>query len=166
MFNQRDAKRKVQVTLSQSQLKIGKDALDFAVQSDRTGYLYVALAGSDNKSVYVLFPNGLDRDNKITAGKPLQLPRPNWRVKAAGPAGTDALLVMVTDAPRDLNLLAASKAGPFLASLNDSQGRAQLGALMAVSQSNPGCKKAATRAGNALCSDAYGASIITLEELP
>ena len=89
MFDQRDAKRKVSVNLAKTQLKIAQDALDMTVQSDKPGYVYVALAGSDNKSVYMLFPNDLDQNNKIEAGQTLQLPRANWRVRSAGPAGTN-----------------------------------------------------------------------------
>ena len=170
MFDQRDAKRRVQVTLGKNALKIGQDALDLAVQSDRAGYVYIAMAGSDNQALHLLFPNDLDQDNTIKAGQPLRLPRPNWRVKAGGPAGTDSLLVMVTDGPRDLTALAASanapKAGPFVASLNDAQGRAQLGALMSRSQglSAPTCSTAAARQNNPLCSDAYGALMVSVEE--
>jgi hypothetical protein len=168
MFDQRDAKRKVQVSLSQEKLKIGKDALDFSVQSDRAGYLYIALAGSDNQSVYLLFPNALDQNNKVEAGQKVQLPRSNWRVKAGGPAGTDNLLVVLTDAPRDISKLGASKAGPFVVSLNDANGRAQLGALMTTSQAGgtAQCRGAAARSNAALCSDAYGAAMLAVQEAP
>ena len=167
MFEQRDAKRRVQVTVGKDKLKIGQDALDLSVQSDRAGFVYVALAGSDNKSVYLLFPNDLDRDNKIEAGQPLLLPRPSWRVKAGGPVGTDNLLVMVADGPRDLTALAASKAGPFVSSLNDAQGRAKLGALMTNSQmgASLACRIPGSSQRNPLCSDAYGAAMVAVEEV-
>ena len=166
LFDQRDAKRRVAVTVRKEPLKIGQDALDFSIQSTLTGYVYVAMAGSDNKSVYLLFPNDLDQNNKIEAGQTLQLPRPNWRVKAAGPAGTDNLLVMVADAPRDLTLLGANKAGPFVSSLNDAQGRAKMGALMTTSQlvASQSCQNTSVRRNNPLCSDAYGASMFAIEE--
>ena len=167
MFEQRDAKRRVQVTLGSDKLKIGADGLDFSVRSDRPGYVYVALAGSDNKSVYMLFPNELDQGNRIEAGQQLLLPRPSWRVKAGGPAGVDSLLVMVTDGPRDLSALAASKAGPFVSSLNDAQGRAQLGALMTASRvaSSQACANAAVRRNTVECSDAYGAAMLAVQEV-
>lgn len=167
MFDQRDAKRRVQVSMGKTKLKIGQDALDFAVQSDKAGYVYVALAGSDNKSVYMLFPNDLDKDNKIEAGQTLQLPRPNWRVKAGGPAGNDNLLILVTDGPRDLSQLAAAKVGPFVTSLNDTDGRAKLGALMSTSRvvTSQACQNNATRKNNPLCSDAYGAFMVSVEEV-
>jgi hypothetical protein len=167
MFEQRDAKRRVQVTLTKDKLKIGQDTLDFLVQSERAGYLYIAMAGSDNKSLYMLFPNDLDQNNRVEAGKQITLPRPNWRVRASGPEGKNTLLVFVADAPRDLKSLAASKAGPFISSLNDAQGRASLGALMSTSAlvSSQECTTASRRRNNPLCSDAYGATLVSVEEI-
>jgi hypothetical protein len=167
MFDQRDAKRNVRVVLGKDKLKIGQDSLDFMVQSDRAGYVYVAMAGSDNKSLYLLFPNDLDQSNKIEAGQQLTLPRPNWRVKAGGPEGRDNLLIFVADSPRDLTTLSASKAGPFMSSLNNSQGRASLGALMSTSNTvtSQVCNSAVTRRNNPLCSDAYGAAMVAVDEV-
>ncbi len=167
MLDQRDAKRNVKVVLGKSRMKIGEDVLDFSVQSDKAGYVYVALAGSDNKSIYLLFPNDKDGNNKIEAGQAMQLPRRDWIVKAAGPQGIDHLLVMVTDGPRDMAQLSASKAGPFVASLNDADGRAKLGALMTTSQmvTGPQCSNAVSRQNNPMCSDAYGATMVTVEEV-
>ena len=166
MFEQRDAKRSVRVVLPKSQLKIGLDSLEMAIQSNKPGYVYVALAGSDNKSVYMLFPNDLDQNNKIEAGQALQLPRANWRVKAGGPAGVNNLLIMVADGPRDVAAL-TTKAGPFVTSLNDAEGRAKLGALMSTSRLVTGqaCQTPATRKNNPLCSDAFGATMVSIEEI-
>jgi hypothetical protein len=167
MFDQRDAKRKVTVSLAKAQLKIAQDTLEMSVQSDRPGYVYVALAGSDNKSVYMLFPNDLDQNNKIEAGQTLQLPRANWRVKAGGPAGNNNLLVFVADGPRDLTQLGAGKVGPFSSSLNDAEGRARLGALMGTSRlvTSQACESAINRRNNPLCSDAFGAAMVSVEEV-
>jgi hypothetical protein len=168
MFDQRNAKRKVTVTLTKPDLVIGKDALEFSVQSDRAGYVYAALAGSDGKALYMLFPNDLDQNNRIEAGQTLKLPQGNWRIKSSGPAGTNHLLVMVADAPRDLTALGGRKSGPFLTSLNDAAGRAQLGALMTTSKliSSQVCLTAAAAKNNPLCSDAYGASLVQVREVP
>jgi hypothetical protein len=168
MFDQRNAKRKVQVTLAKDALTIGKDALEFSVKSDRAGYVYAALAGSDGKALYMLFPNDLDQNNKIEAGQSLQLPQGNWRIKSSGPAGTNHLLVMVADAPRDLTALGGRKSGPFLTSLNDAQGRAQLGALLTSSRlvNTQTCQSAASAKNNPLCSDAYGAVLLPIKEIP
>jgi hypothetical protein len=167
MFDQRDAKRKVSVNLAKTQLKIAQDALEMTVQSDKAGYVYVALAGSDNKSVYMLFPNDLDQNNKIEAGQTLQLPRANWRVRSAGPAGTNKLLVFVADGPRDLSQIGGAKVGPFSSSLNDVEGRAKLGALMSTSRlvTSQTCETASSRKNNPLCSDAFGAALVSVEEI-
>ena len=167
MFEQRDAKRRVQLGLSEAQLKIGQDTLDFSVKSDRPGYVYVALEGSGNKSVYLLFPNDLDQDNKIEVGQTLQLPRANWRVNADGPVGNDNLLVLVADGPRDLSQLAAARVGPFVTSLNYADGQARLGALMSASRlvTSQACQGSASRKNNPLCSDAFGAAMVTVEEV-
>jgi hypothetical protein len=110
-------------------LKIGADSLDLTVQSSHDGHLYLVLLGSDAKSFYLLFPNGLDGDNRISAKTPLRLPRPNWAIKAGGPAGTDQMLVLVTDTPRDLQkmqMASPSASEPFTYALNDFSGRASL----------------------------------------
>ena len=168
MFNQRNAKRKVQVTLAKNPLVIGQDALSFSVQSDRGGYVYAALAGSDGKALYMLFPNDLDQNNRIEAGQTLQLPHNNWRIKSSGPAGTNHLLVMVADAPRDLTALEGRKSGLFLTSLNDTAGRAQLGTLLSSSKvvSTQVCINPQSAKNNPLCSDAYGATLLSIQEVP
>ncbi len=168
MYDQRNAKRKVRVTLTKDQLVIGKDALEFSVQSDRAGYVYAALAGSDGKALYMLFPNDLDQNNRIEAGQTLKLPQGKWRIKSSGPVGTNHLLVMVADAPRDLQALSAKKEGPFMTSLNDASGRAQLGALLTSSKaiSTAVCQNTVSAKNNPLCSDAYGASLLAVKEVP
>ena len=168
MYDQRNAKRKVRVTLTKDQLVIGKDVLEFSVQSDRAGYVYAALAGSDGKALYMLFPNDLDQNNRIEAGQTLKLPQGKWRIKSSGPVGTNHLLVMVADAPRDLQALSAKKEGPFMTSLNDASGRAQLGALMTSSKaiSTAVCQNTVSAKNNPLCSDAYGASLLSIKEVP
>jgi len=167
LFDQRDAKRRVTVIPTKDRLVIGQDFLEFSVKSERAGYLYVALAGSDNQALYLLFPNDLDQNNRIEAGQTVRLPRPNWRARAAGPVGKDSLLVLVSDAPRDLTALGGRKAGPFVSSLNDASGRARLGALMTTSQMvvSQACQTAAARQSNPLCSDAYGAALLSIEEV-
>ncbi len=168
MYDQRNAKRKVRVTLTKEQLVIGKDVLEFSVQSDRVGYVYAALAGSDGKALYMLFPNDLDQNNRIEAGQTLKLPQGKWRIKSSGPVGTNHLLVMVADAPRDLQALSAKKEGPFMTSLNDASGRAQLGALLTSSKaiSTAVCQNTVSAKNNPLCSDAYGASLLSIKEIP
>jgi hypothetical protein len=126
---QRNPRRVVDVGLSRTSLKIGSDPLALTVRSNHDGYVHLLLLGSDRKSFYLLFPNGLDQDNFIQAKRTLSLPRPDWQLIAQGPAGVDQLLVLVSDTPRDLKALTASlpdSAAPFTFSLNDLPGRAAL----------------------------------------
>ena len=126
---QRNPRRRVEVNLSRTSLRIGKDPLALRVTSSHPGHVYLVMLGSDRKSFYVLFPNALDADNRIEAGKPLALPRPDWKLMAQGPAGTNHLLVMVTDTPRNLAALTAlppTSAAPFTFALNDLPGRTAL----------------------------------------
>jgi serine/threonine protein kinase len=165
IFSLRDTARQVSVDLKKDALRIGKDALGFAVNADRAGYVYVALASSDNKTLQLLFPNDLDRNNRIAAGKPLPLPRANWRVVAGGPPGTNSLLVVVTDTPRDISTLAASRDGPFMVSLNDASGRAALGVFLSTTHTGAPCATPAT-SGVAGCRDPFGAAMFSVREIP
>jgi len=161
LYSQRDGGRRVTATLRKTELKIGRDALQFEVTPARDGHLYVALAGSDGKSLYLLVPNDLARDNRVRAGQPLSLPGAGWEIVAGGPAGPEQLLVMVTDAPRDLSGLAAERAGPFMKTLLDEQGRSRLQAVLANGTPRPGCGKP----GAPSCSDAFGAALLTVRSV-
>lgn len=152
---QRDAKRRVELVLDAPRLRIGADALGLAVRSSHAGHVHVLMAGSDGRSLTLLFPNALDRDNRIAAGQTLLLPRPAWRLTAGGPAGRDRLLVLVTDAAPDLAGLAGSAAGPFLQPALDLAGRGMLQRLFALGGSG------GATAGR---SDAFGAAWVDIDE--
>jgi hypothetical protein len=64
--------------------------------------------------------------------------------------------------------LSAKKEGPFMTSLNDAGGRAQLGALLTSSKaiSTAVCQNTTSAKNNPLCSDAYGASLVSIREVP
>ncbi len=153
---QRDPRIRVDVKLSKDTLRIGKDALDLTIRSSHTGYLYLVLLGSDRKSFYVLYPNGLDKDNRIEAGKTRTLPRPDWRLQASGPPGLDHLLIMVTATPRQLDpqtMAAPDATNPFTYALNDLGGRAALIDYLVHSPQQQGSAR-------------FGAQLLTLREVP
>lgn len=152
---QRNPKRRVDVTVDKTELRIGKDPLNLKIRSARDGYVYLVLLGSDRKSFYILFPNGLDRDNAIRANVTMSLPRPDWKVVAQGPAGTDHMLVVVSDTPRDLSALTLSPPdakAPFTFALNDLPGRAALIDFF-------------SGAGVTGASESFGAKMITIKEV-
>jgi Caspase domain/Domain of unknown function (DUF4384) len=159
VHGQRDGGRRVQATVRKPLLKIGSDTLEVDVTPPRDGYLYVALAGSDGQSLYLLYPNSLATDNRVQAGRRVSLPGAGWEIVAAGPPGTETLLVMVADAPRDLSALAQEKAGPFMKTLLDGQGRARLQTVLGNGTPPAGCG----RAGAPPCSDAFGAALLQVE---
>ena len=152
---QRNPRRVVDVKLSKPVMKIGKDSLDLSIKSSHDGYIYMILLGSDAKSFYVLYPNGLDKNNAIKAGETVRIPKPDWEVKAAGPVGTNNLLVMVSDSPRKLNTLTMSEptaAEPFTYALNDIGGRSALINFL-------------TSAGTDGKSESFGAKLVAIKEV-
>ena len=153
---QRNPNRNVEVVVSKPTMKIGRDSLNLRIKSNHDGYVYLILLGSDDKSFYMLYPNGLDRENKILAGQALVIPGPDWQVKASGPAGTNHLLVIVADSPRKLDNLAISAptaSAPFAFSLNDIGGRAALINFL-------------TGYGIDGRSESFGAQLIAVKEVP
>lgn len=162
LHQQRDGARRVVATSRKAQLKIGTDLLEIDVTPARDGHLYVALAGSDGKSLYLLYPNDLATDNRVRAGQRVALPGKGWEVLAGGPAGTETLLVMVTDAPRDLATLTSEKSGPFMKTLLDANGRARLQWILSNGTPAQGCGKP----GAASCSDAFGAALLQIQAVP
>ena len=126
---QRNPRRSIDVKVNKPTLKIGKDLLDLSIKSKTDGYLYMVLLGSDASSFYLLYPNGLESENFIKAGQTVKVPKPDWGIKAAGPEGTDRLLVMVSDSPRKLDTLQMAKPtekAPYTFALNDLGGRSAL----------------------------------------
>ena len=152
---QRNPRRVVDVKISKPAMKIGKDSLDLSIKSSHDGYIYMILLGSDAKSFYVLYPNGLDKNNAIKAGQTVRIPKPDWEVKAAGPVGTNNLLVMVSDSPRTLNTLTMAEptaAEPFTYALNDIGGRSALINFL-------------TSAGTDGKSESFGAKLVAIKEV-
>jgi hypothetical protein len=173
IYAQRDDRWGVQVDLSQPSLKIGTN-LALTVRSQRDGYVYIFYRGTQPDSLYLLFPNQLDTANAITASEALPLPRQNWAVTALGPAGTDHVLVLVTDTPRDFSSLAlpaeyVSPAGPFGKVHPTAQAVARIGQLATLSAaaSSADCQNADGQRDLGVahrCSSVFGASLVSVEE--
>jgi len=169
IHQQRDGSRTLLVEPSRKILRIDKDPLELTVNSKSDGYLYIALAGSDQKSLYLLFPNRIDGDNFVKANQKIKLPRRNWRIVAGGPKGVDTVLVMVTDSPRDLTQLTGESAGPFTMPLMTKTGKSQLQLLLNESgNSDQIVCQAGGKTRNLkvqlVCSDSYASELIQFEE--
>ena len=107
--------RKVTVQVADNRVRIDRDNISFSIHSSHAGYVYVHMVGTAGDDFHQLFPNAVDKNNRIAAGARLTLPRPTWPIRAVGPAGTNHFLVMVSDAPRDFSAAGLSPGDPFAA---------------------------------------------------
>ena len=167
IFNSRDDRRLVTATAAKPQLKIGKDVLDFSVSSREGGYVYVLMSGSDGKTFDLLFPNQIDKNNLLDAGGTMKLPRASWQLSAEGPPGRNTLLVLVSDAPRDFSAAGLVPSGPFSSVSAHAAKDIQ---LVTAGGNNPGAQDCGdintrTLAVQKRCSTAYGAAMLTIDEV-
>jgi hypothetical protein len=175
IFGQRDDRWDVSAKLQTPTLKIGAN-LNLTVHSQREGFVYLFYRGTQPDSFYLLFPNQLDAANAIKANQDLQLPRQDWNVTALGPKGTDHLMVMVTETPRDFSTLAlpaeyVSKSGPFEKMQPTAQAIARIGQAAALSAAfrNKECQSLSGGGKRDLavarhCSSVFGATLVSVEE--
>ncbi|MDP2833253.1 MAG: caspase family protein [Pseudomonadota bacterium] len=166
----RDDRRTVRLSADQATYRIKQDRVRFGLTSSHEGYVYLLMVGSDGNSFDLLFPNRKDERNHILAGETWQLPRPGWAIRAGGPTGRDHLLAVVSDNPRDFAALGMKPAGPFsvLATSPMSARDIQFVSATAAHAEQPDCAKTGaqrTLEVVATCSDAYGADLITLDEV-
>lgn len=166
----RDDRRDVRLSADKPAYKIKQDRVRFSLSSSHEGYVYLLMVGSDGKSFDLLFPNRKDDRNHILAGETWQLPRPGWGIRAGGPAGRDHLLAVVSDTPRDFAALGMKPAGPFSVLPASAMSTRDIQFVSATSAhaAAPDCEKTGalrTLEVVAACSDAYGADLITLEEV-
>jgi serine/threonine protein kinase len=149
----------VTATPKKAEVAIGKDRLAFEVRSKREGFVYVFLLSSGGE-MFLLFPNLLDKYNKITAGGSLSLPRASWPMDAGGPAGTDQFAVLVSERERDFSAAGVQNDGvfpvfplPVLAALEATRGTGPTPLL-----GKPVC------APNTPCNDVYGVANFKIVE--
>jgi hypothetical protein len=150
--------RKVTVEVQNTRVRIG-GKFNFAIRSSHAGYVYLYMVGTAG-DFHLLFPNALDKTNRIAPNAVLALPRPKWNFAAGGPAGTDHFLVMVSDAPRDFSaagLVEGELFGDFPIEQAARLQRAYTGTTPLFA-GVPGCLKAP-------CPATYGAATFTIEEL-
>ena len=165
VFNGRDPGRAVSVVVQTEQIRIERDHPRFTVTSSRPGHVYLLYVGTDRSEFLLLFPNAVDRNNRISAGTPLQLPRPGWATVAMGPPGTDEFVVMVSDSPRDFSDLGVRTVGragfgEFARDLAVQLWKAHAGPAPLFA-GKPDCRAEA----DPNCSPAYGAARFSIEEV-
>ncbi len=170
IYFRRDDRRRVDIALARPALKINRDKFEFTLTSSHPGYVYLLMVGSDGKTFDMLFPNRLDKNNYVQAGQAVKLPRTDWEIVAQGPAGKDQLLAIVADAPREFGAIGLKPAGPFsMVEVNPASAKdIQLVSGTSTFASNAECTqdtRKRTLAVQKKCSNAFGASLVTVEEV-
>lgn len=168
IYHSRDDRRLVTLTTEKSKLTIGRDSIGFTLTSREGGHVYLLMVGSDGQAFDLLFPNAFDRNNVIEAGATLRLPRASWQLSAEGPPGKNTLLAIVADSPRDFSAAGLKASGPFsvvgAVAAKDIQ-------LVTAGAAKPATEECAdsnalrTLAVKKRCSTAYGAALLTVEEV-
>lgn len=162
IFQQRSRDFFVVVELEQAQVRIGRDRLRFSLRANKSGYLYILMVGTDRKHFYKLFPNSVDGDNRVEAGKEITLPRSGWIMVADGPPGSDLFVAVVSESPRDFADSGMVSVDPF--------GEFPLEAAPGVLERHTGKQspfigRVVCPAGEPACSEAYGAAVFAIEEV-
>ena len=162
IFQKRNRDHTVSFALDQAQVRINQGKLTFRLRSSHPGYLYVFMVGTDKQHFHLLFPNALDNDNRVEAGKELALPRPGWAMVAGGPPGTNHFVAVVSESPRDFSATGLRKVDPFaefpLAEAAQTWEKH-------TGESSPFLGAPACPAGAAACPQSYGAAIFTIDEV-
>ena len=149
---------KVEAAADKPQLRIDKDAMTFKVKTEKEGFLYVFQYGTDG-GIYQIFPNAAAKNNRMRAETTLSLPPKNVVATAGGPPGTDHLMAIVSQYPRNFSALALKVAEGFAQTTVEAAGAA-------ARAQGPG---ASIFAGKAICqqpcNDEYGTALFTVDEI-
>lgn len=152
----------VNALADKSALVIGRDRLQFRVKSSEAGYVYVFLAGTDQGHLYLLFPNAIDRNNRIEANREMLLPRKGWQITAGGPPGTNHIVTVVSRQPRDFAQAGLRASKDDIPEFDLARAE-QLWAARSGSVS-PFVGTAQCPSQGA-CDTTYGASLLTIDEV-
>lgn len=171
IYANRDDRRLVELKPVKRKLKVDQDSFEFTLKSSHAGYVYLLMVGSDGTSFDLLFPNQLDKKNEIAAGETLKLPRSTWELAAGGPPGKDVLLAIVAESPRDFSQIGMQPSGPFsVIDTKSAPGSARDIQMATATSSNANTGECVAPKERNLtirrhCSNAYGAAIVTVEEV-
>jgi serine/threonine protein kinase len=149
---------KVEAAADKPQLRIDKDMMTFKVKSEKEGFVYVFQFGTDGGIVQMI-PNAAAKNNRMRAGTTLSLPPKDVVVPAGGPPGTDHLMAIVSQYPRDFSALGLKVADGF----------AQTTVEAAKAAANAQSAGPSIFAGKAICqqpcTDEYGTALFTVDEI-
>jgi hypothetical protein len=151
----------VEAIPNKTALRIGRDELSFTITSQREGYLYVQLFGSDGVTM-LLYPNGKSGAVKVRAGQPVKLPKAPIFFTTTGPAGPNLLLVTVSANERDFSALQPRSDGPYKVLPSGEQAQRLDTSLrqgkVPAQAGVPRCP-----GGGSDCADDYGAALMRVD---
>ena len=150
----------VQAQAIKSTLRIDHDELQFTVQSEREGFLYVQAYSSDG-SLLLIYPNATTGSQKVRKGQTLKLPQSPIVFQTSEPVGPTLLLVMVSARERDLSSLQPRKEGSYR--LLPTGAEAQRIAASLPPGKVPAQAGKVICAGGAPCDDEFGATLLRFE---
>jgi hypothetical protein len=155
---------RVDVRAEKATLAIGSDRLRLHVRASHAGYVYLFTGGTEKSHFYLLFPNRIDNNNHIEAGKELVLPRRSWEVTAGGPPGTNQIVVMVSRSPRDLSGTGIKAAGRDIPEFDLEQAAQRWRQRSGAASPFIGSAACREDAGSSACAPGYGARLIEIVE--
>ena len=141
--------------------RIDKDELSFTIQTEREGYVYVFMYGTD-QILMQLYPNIKHGSLKVKKGQVLKLPQLPDVFLTTGPTGPTDLLVMVSPRQRDHAAMRPKKDGAYRVFPTGAEA-ATLAA--AVGGPAPMAGKVICPA-NGPCDDEFGAALVRVEVVP
>jgi serine/threonine protein kinase len=155
-----DASYNLRAQSDKASLRIGRDEINFSVQADREGSLYVFAASSDGTLVQVV-PNKFSGSVLLKKGERYKFPTGDpAHLDAADPPGAGALLVMVSARQRDHSALEPRSEGSwrFFPSGAD-------GARVVASHKGPQPLMAgrAICPANGACDESFGAAVLKVD---
>ena len=142
--------------------RIGKDELNFSIQSEREGYVYVFAYGSD-QGLMQLYPNIKQGSLKVRKGQLLKLPQSPDVFESTGPPGPTELLVLVSPFQRDHSGLRPQKDGAYRV-FPTGAAAAALAAQLAGSA--PPMAGQVLCPGAVACVDEFGAAWVKVQVVP
>jgi serine/threonine protein kinase len=149
----------VRLQTNKTSYRIDKDELSFTIQSEKEGYVYVFMYGSD-QVLMQLYPNIKQGSLKIKKGQPLKLPQSPDVFQTAGPAGPTDLLVMISPRQRDHSDMRPKKDGAYRVFPTGAEA-ASLAA--AVPGRVPAMAGKVICPANAPCDDEFGAALVRVD---
>jgi hypothetical protein len=151
----------VHLQADRSTYRIDRDELSFTIQSDREGYVYVFMYGTD-QTLTQLYPNIELGSIKIRKGQVLKLPQRPLVLTASGPPGPTELLVMVSPRQRDHSAMRPRKDG----ALRVFPTGAEAATLAAATGGAVPLAGKVICPANAACDDEFGAAAVRVEVVP